>query len=188
MTDLDDEGARRGVQSLTAELRRREAVLADLGAKNIAEADGRLARLVIVVDEFAALLQDHPDLGAVFTDVAARGRALGMHLILGTQRAAGVIRDGLAANCPLRVSLRVTEAADSRLVIGSDDAAELPGGAASRGLAFVRRPQDAAATAVRVALAGASDLRGISARWPDATAPASPGFRRCRGSSTWTNW
>lgn len=174
MTDLDDEGARRGVQSLTAELRRREAVLADLGAKNIAEADGRLARLVIVVDEFAALLQDHPDLGAVFTDVAARGRALGMHLILGTQRAAGVIRDGLAANCPLRVSLRVTEAADSRLVIGSDDAAELPGGAASRGLAFVRRPQDAAATAVRVALAGASDLRGISARWPDATAPASP--------------
>ncbi len=31
MTDLDEEGARRGVESLTAELRRREAVLADLG-------------------------------------------------------------------------------------------------------------------------------------------------------------
>lgn len=174
MTDLDEEGARRGVESLTAELRRREAALADIGARSITEAGGRLGRLVIVVDEFAALLQEHPDLGAVFTDVAARGRALGMHLILGTQRAAGVIRDGLAANCPLRVSLRVTEASDSRLVIGSDDAAELPGGAASRGLAFVRRPQDATAIAVRVALTGAADLRGIGARWPDAAAPASP--------------
>lgn len=174
ITDLDEDGARRGVESLTAELRRREAVLAETGARNIAEAAGRLTRLVIVVDEFAALLQEHPDLGAVFTDVAARGRALGMHLIVGTQRAAGVIRDGLAANCPLRVSLRVTESADSRLVIGSDDAAELPGGADSRGLAFVRRPQDATAAAVRVALTGAGDLRDIGTRWPDAVAPVSP--------------
>ncbi|MGO2747424.1 FtsK/SpoIIIE domain-containing protein [Microbacterium sp.] len=174
MTDLDEEGARRGVESLTAELRRREAVLAALGARNIAESEGRLGRLVIVVDEFAALLQEHADLGVVFTDIAARGRALGMHLILGTQRAAGVIRDALAANCPLRVSLRVTESADSRLVIGSDDAAELPGGAASRGLAFVRRPQDADAAAVRIALTGAGDLRAIGARWVGAETPTSP--------------
>lgn len=174
ITDLNEEEARRGVHSLTAELRRRESVLQELGARNIAESAGQLARLVIVVDEFAALLQEHPDLGEVFTDVAARGRALGMHLILGTQRAAGVIREALAANCPLRVSLRVTEAADSRLVIGSDDAAELPGGAGSRGLAFVRRPQDDAAAAVRVALASAHDLRAIGARWPDAQAQTSP--------------
>ncbi|MGY1551102.1 FtsK/SpoIIIE domain-containing protein [Microbacterium sp. A588] len=174
MTDLDEEGARRGVESLTAELRRREAILAELGARNVTEAGGRLARLVIVVDEFAALLQEHPDLGAVFTDIAARGRALGMHLILGTQRAAGVIKDALAANCPLRVSLRVTEAADSRLVIGSDDAADLPGGAASRGLAFIRRPQDSDAFAVRIALTGADDLRAAASRWAGAAEPASP--------------
>lgn len=174
MTDLDDEGARRGVESLTAELRRREEVLAGLGARNITESGGRLGRLVIVVDEFAALVQEHPDLAAVFTDIAARGRALGMHLILGTQRAAGVIRDALAANCPLRVSLRVSEAADSRLVIGSDDAAELPGGAGSRGLAFIRRPQDAQALATRIALTGAGDLRAAGARWADAVAPVSP--------------
>lgn len=174
MTDLDDEGARRGVESLTAELRRREALLADLGVRSVAEAAGHLGRLVIVVDEFAALLQEHPDLAVVFTDIAARGRALGMHLILGTQRAAGVIRDALAANCPLRVSLRVTEGADSRLVIGSDDAAELPGGSASRGLAFVRRPQDSAPVAVRVALTGAGDLRTAGGRWGDAAAPTSP--------------
>src|SRR5690606_29972212 len=93
ITDLDDEGARRGVSSLTAELRRREAVLAAAGARDIGDSAVRMPRLIIVVDEFAALLQEHPDLGAVFTDLAARGRALGMHLILGTQRASGVIRE-----------------------------------------------------------------------------------------------
>jgi S-DNA-T family DNA segregation ATPase FtsK/SpoIIIE len=172
ITDLDEEGARRGVFSLTAELRRRESVLAEAGARDVREIG--LARLVIVVDEFAALLQDHADLGAVFTDIAARGRALGMHLILGTQRASGVIRDALAANCPLRVSLRVADAADSRAVIGTDGAAELPGGVESRGVALFRRPQDAEPAAMRVALTGVADLRAIALRWADADIPDSP--------------
>lgn len=57
ITDLDEEGARRGVSSLTAELRRRESVLAEAGARDVREIG--MARLVIVVDEFAALLQEH---------------------------------------------------------------------------------------------------------------------------------
>lgn len=172
ITDLDEAGARRGVSSLTAELRRREGVLAARGARDVRDSD--LPRLVIVVDEFAALLQEHSDLGAVFTDIAARGRALGMHLVIGTQRASGVVRDALAANCPLRVSLRVGDPADSRLVIGTDAAAELPGGAASRGLALVRRPQDAEPVAMRVALTGAGDLRAAGVRWSGAGTPQSP--------------
>lgn len=174
MTDLDEEGARRGVQSLTAELRRREAELGRLGVRDVAHSAGALPRLVIVVDEFAALLQEHPDLGAVFVDIAARGRALGMHLVLGTQRASGVIRDALAANCPLRVSLRVTDAADSRLVIGSEEASRLPGGPDSRGLALVRRPQDDEATAIRVALTDSAELERIRARWAGEARPPSP--------------
>lgn len=164
ITDLDADGAERGVRSLRAELRRREGVLSEHGARSIAEADGALGRLVIVVDEFAALVQQHPDLALVFTDIAARGRALGMHLILGTQRATGVIRDALAANCPLRIALRVTDAADSRTMIGTDDAALLAGDVAGRGLAFVRRAQDAAPAAFRVARTGESDLGVIAAR------------------------
>lgn len=172
ITDLDDDGARRGVSSLRAELRRREAVLAAAGARDVR--DVSMPRLVIVVDEFAALLHEHPDLGAVFTDVAARGRALGMHLILGTQRAAGVVRDALAANCPLRISLRVGDAGDSRLVIGTDAAAQIPGGAVSRGLALVRRPEDREPVELRIALTGASDLRRIGMRWAASAAPPSP--------------
>ncbi|MGF6821441.1 S-DNA-T family DNA segregation ATPase FtsK/SpoIIIE [Microbacterium sp. ZKA21] len=174
LTDLDEEGARRGVESLTAELRRRERILAAAGAKDISDPAVRMPRLVIVVDEFAALLQEHPDLGAVFTDIAARGRALGMHLILGTQRAAGVIRDALAANCPLRISLRVSDPADSRMVIGSEDAADLDGGPLARGIAFVRRPQDAAAGAMRVALTGHDHLEEIVTRWSHVERPLGP--------------
>lgn len=172
ITDLDDDGARRGVSSLTAELRRRESVLAAGGARDVRESE--MPRLVIVVDEFAALLHEHPDLGAVFTDIAARGRALGMHLILGTQRASGVIRDALAANCPLRISLRVGEASDSRVVIGTDAAADLPGGVEARGLALTRRPQDPEPVAMRVALTAAADLRAIAVQWEHVDVPQSP--------------
>lgn len=172
ITDLDDEGARRGVLSLRAEMRRREAALAAAGVRDVSEAD--LPRLVIVVDEFAALLLEHADLGDVFIDIAARGRALGMHLVLGTQRAGGVIRDALAANCPLRISLRVADPADSRAVIGTDGAALLDGGPEGRGCALVRRPQDAEPQLVRVALTGPGDLRRAATRWSQAVPAVSP--------------
>ncbi|GAA4484820.1 FtsK/SpoIIIE domain-containing protein [Microbacterium panaciterrae] len=164
ITDLDAGGAERGVRSLRAELRRREQILAEHGLRSIAEAGGVLGRLVIVVDEFAALLQEHPDLAAVFTDIAARGRALGMHLILGTQRATGVVRDALATNCPLRIALRVTDPADSRAMIGTEAAAMLPGDAAGRGLALVRRPKDDVPAMFRVARTASDELRTVIER------------------------
>ncbi|MEV7620442.1 FtsK/SpoIIIE domain-containing protein [Microbacterium sp. NPDC089321] len=173
VTDLDSVGARRGVGSLSAELRRREAALAAAGARDVRECPS-LGRLVIVVDEFAALVQEHPDLAQIFTDIAARGRALGMHLVLGTQRAGGVIRDALAANCPLRLSLRVAESADSRLVIGSDAAADLPGGLESRGLGYVRRPEDVEPHPMRVALTSPADLAAVAQQWARAPRQGSP--------------
>lgn len=164
ITDLDGSGARRAIDSLRAELRRREAAIAAAGARDMMDPRVRLARLVVVVDEFAALLADQPELHGLFADVAARGRALGIHLILGTQRAAGVIRDNLLANCPLRISLRVTDPADSRALLGTDDAARLPGGAAGRGTAFVRRAGDAAPQQVRIALSDARDVAAAALR------------------------
>jgi len=173
ITDLDGAGARRAIESLRAELRRRESTIAAAGARDILDPRVRLPRLVVVVDEFAALLADHPELHAVFADLAARGRALGIHLVLGTQRAAGVIRDNLLANCPLRLSLRVTDAADSRALLGVDDAAQLPGGAAGRGSALVRRAADAQPVPVRIALSGPDDVAAAALRGGD-SAPRRP--------------
>ncbi|MET0735485.1 MAG: FtsK/SpoIIIE domain-containing protein [Microbacterium sp.] len=173
ITDLDGSGARRAIESLRAEVRWREAELARRGARDILDPRVDLPRLVVVVDEFAALLGDHPELHAVFGDIAARGRALGLHLVLGTQRVSGVVRDALLANCALRISLRVADAADSRAVIGTDAAAAIPGGVEGRGIALVRRAGDGAAHRVRIALSAPEDVRTVVAR-SDGPAPRRP--------------
>ncbi|HSP76011.1 MAG TPA: FtsK/SpoIIIE domain-containing protein [Cryobacterium sp.] len=130
ITDLDGHQAARALASLAAELRYRERVLGRVGARDIVDLRGQdpggaLPRLVIVVDEFATMLTAFPDLHALFVDIAARGRSLGVHLILCTQRPTGVVRDALLANCTLRVSLRVNNRADSVAVLGTDAAAAL---------------------------------------------------------------
>lgn len=160
ITDLDEAGARRAVSSLAAEVRRRERALAEFGAATISDPAclGRIARLVIVVDEFQAMLQSLPDLDAVFTDLAARGRSLGIHLILCTQRPSGVVRDALLANCGLRLCLRVHAAADSQAVIGDPRAALLPPGAPGRCLLG----QVGQAEQTQIALASERLIAGIA--------------------------
>ena len=169
ITDLDAVETERALQSLRAELRYRERALAREGARSVEAAS--LPRLVIVVDEFAAMLLEHPDLQAVFTDIAARGRSLGMHLVLCTQRPAGVIRDGVLANADLRVSLRVNNRADSLAVVGADTAAELP--VSPRGRAVVT---SAAGEPVvfQVALAERVDIEAAAAAWTGSPPPRRP--------------
>jgi len=170
ITDLEHGEASRALSSLSAELRRREAELARLGVRDIAEAGGVLPRLVIVVDEFAAMIDAFPDFGALFADIAARGRALGIHLILATQRPAGVMRDALVANCPLRLSLRVQSDADSRWVVGTDAAARLSAANPGRCIVSV----DGVATEVQIARTTGDDLAALAAASPPAPAPRRP--------------
>lgn len=176
VTDLDDHAAVRAVESLRAEIRRREGVLAVHGARDVDEAAGALPRLVVIVDEFAALVAAHPEMHDLFSDVAARGRALGIHLILASQRSAGAFRDALLANAPLRVALRTLDAADSRAVIGVDDAVRLSGRADARGTALVRRAADVDPQRVRIARCSPSVLAAIgdAAGSSRATAPWLP--------------
>lgn len=174
LTDLDEARALRAVESLRAEIRHRERVLARHTARDIADAGDALARLVIVVDEYAALVTARPELHDLFADIAARGRALGMHLILASQRASGAFRDGVLANAPLRIALRVTDAADSRTVLGQDDAVRLPGTAAARGTALVRRGSDAGARTTRIARCDEASLAAAVARGRDAVPARRP--------------
>ncbi|MFN8086643.1 MAG: FtsK/SpoIIIE domain-containing protein [Microbacterium sp.] len=163
LTDLDETRALRAVESLRAEIRHRERVLAREGARDIDEAGADLARLVIVVDEYAALVAARPELHDLFADIAARGRALGMHLVLASQRAAGAFRDGVLANAPLRIAFRVTDAADSRAVLGHDDAVRLAGTAAARGIALIRRAADTEPRRLRVALCPPETIGAVRA-------------------------
>jgi len=128
LTDLDGQTTARALRSLTAELTRREAVLAAHEVAHIAALPDSvaLARLVIVVDEFATLADELPDFVPGLVSIAQRGRSLGVHLVLATQRPAGVVSPEIRANCTLRICLRTTDEGDSRDVLGSSEAAYLP--------------------------------------------------------------
>jgi S-DNA-T family DNA segregation ATPase FtsK/SpoIIIE len=116
VTDLDPIVAQRAVRSLRAELRNRERALADAGLRDVREQPSLLPRLLVLVDEFATLVSTFPELHAEFSDVAARGRSLGVHLVLCTQHPASVVRDAIAANCPVRLSFRVTDAGSGGII------------------------------------------------------------------------
>ena len=133
VTDLDADLARRALVSLTAEVRRREALLAEVGASSLADHDRlrrpggeRVPRLVIVVDEFKMLIEELPEFVEGVVRLAAVGRSLGIHLVLATQRPAGAITADIQANVNLRIALRVRDRQDSEGVIEAPDAALLP--------------------------------------------------------------
>jgi S-DNA-T family DNA segregation ATPase FtsK/SpoIIIE len=140
VTDLDRQEVRRALTSLRAELTHRELLLSRYHVKDLADlerTDPAQAppRLVIVVDEFAALRQEIPEFVDGVVDVAQRGRSLGLHLILATQRPAGVITDNLRANTNLRVALRMADESDSTDVLGSPVAAAFDPGVPGRAVA-----------------------------------------------------
>jgi S-DNA-T family DNA segregation ATPase FtsK/SpoIIIE len=124
VTDLDEHLAARALRSLDAELRRRERLLRDVGASDLTAyrtlTGGRepLARLVVVVDEFATLATELPTFLASLVSVAQRGRSLGVHLVLATQRPGAAINDDIRANTNLRIALRVQDPNEAMDVAG----------------------------------------------------------------------
>ncbi|MFV0308913.1 MAG: FtsK/SpoIIIE domain-containing protein [Desertimonas sp.] len=139
VTNLSAELSRRALTSLRAELDRRMRLL-EGRAKDLAEMlerhpDDAPASLVIVVDEFATLVKEVPDFVAGMVDIAQRGRSLGIHLILATQRPSGAVNDNILANTNLRISLRMLDRPESTAVIGSPDAADIPVPLKGRGYA-----------------------------------------------------
>lgn len=144
VTDLDAGLAARALRGLEAELRARERRLRRAGAADLAsfrraggDGAGPLLSLVVVVDEFAALQAELPDFVDALVDLARRGRSLGIHLVLATQRPGGVVSDAIRANCSLRVALRVQEPAESTDIVEVATAATFPPGVAGR--AVLRR-------------------------------------------------
>jgi DNA segregation ATPase FtsK/SpoIIIE, S-DNA-T family len=151
VTDLGPHLVERALTSLSAELTRREHLLARVGAKDIEDykrsdagprttvsrADREpLPRLVIVIDEFASMVRDLPDFVTGLVNIAQRGRSLGIHLILATQRPSGVVSADIRANTNLRIALRVTDAGESSDVIDAPVAANIV--KSTPGRAYVR--------------------------------------------------
>lgn len=173
VTDLDATHARRVLTALRAELRRRERVLTAAGARDLLDLDpaapGTPPRLLVVVDELRALTEDVPDASGTLARIAAQGRALGVHLVLATQRPAGAVGADLRANVALRIALRVADVADSTDVLDAPDAARID--PATPGRAWLRRgsrPLEAVQVAQAVATRAAPVVR-VARPWPVAT-------------------
>ena len=136
VTDLDEGLAERALISLDAEVRRRERLLRAVCADDLTvyrrNATDALARLVVVVDEFATLANELPDFLTALVGIAQRGRSLGVHLLLATQRPAGVVTDDIRANTNLRLALRVHDRADALDVVGDERPATFPRGVPGR--------------------------------------------------------
>jgi len=145
VTDLDAHLVERALESLGAELKRREHILAEAGAKDIEDYTDFLKRmpelkpmprLLIVIDEFASMVRELPDFVTGLVNIAQRGRSLGIHLILATQRPSGVVSPEIRANTNLRIALRVTDGSESSDVIDAPDAGNIS--KSTPGRAYVR--------------------------------------------------
>ncbi len=147
VSNLDAQLADRAIRALEAEMRYRQELFAAAG-EGVDNLDAYLAtnpaeplpRLLLVVDEFAMLAKEYPDVLSSLVSVAAVGRTLGVHMILATQRPAGVVNDDILANTNLRVALRVQSRDDSSNVIGVPTASAI--GRTQMGRAFVKLGQD----------------------------------------------
>ncbi|QWW19525.1 FHA domain-containing protein [Schaalia sp. 19OD2882] len=156
VSNLDAQLADRALRALEAEMNYRQRLFASAG-EGVDNLDAYLAtdppeplpRLLLVVDEFAMLAKEYPDVLSSLVSVAAVGRTLGVHMILATQRPAGVVNEDILANTNLRVALRVQSREDSASVIGVPDAAAIS--RIQRGRAYVKLGQDDI-TAVQTAL------------------------------------
>ncbi len=157
VTDLeaDPHLATRAFTSLDAEIVRRKRILGDARVADIAayraagSPGGPLASLVVVIDEFALLVQTQTQAKARLDSVATQGRSLGIHLILATQNPGGVVSAAIRSNTNLWLALRVVGEAESREIIGRPDAARIPIDAPGR--AFLRRGAEDRLRSVQVA-------------------------------------
>ena len=181
VTDLDEHLTRRALTSLTAEVRRRERILREAGAKDLddyqrlAGASGAepLPRLVIVVDEYRVLAEELPDFVSGLVRLAAVGRSLGLHLVLATQRPSGAVSPEIKANVNLRIALRVRDSADSVDVVESPKASRIDPRVPGRALSRSRSDELVEFQVARVGGRGpAAEKPGISVRrltWRDRT-------------------
>ena len=130
-----------------AEMESRYQKLAELGVRNLSDYNDKLARaqaeaaedgvepakslayIVVVIDEFADLMLTAPaDVETSLMSLAQKSRAVGIHIILATQRpSVNVITGVIKANFPSRIAFQVASKTDSRTILDLNGAERLLG-------------------------------------------------------------
>ena len=96
--------------------------------EEVARIPKRLPRMVFIIDELADMMMTNKDVEGFIVRIAQKARAVGIHLILATQRPqANVVTGLIKSNMPCRVSFKVASSMDSRIVLDSKGAELLLG-------------------------------------------------------------
>jgi len=133
----------RTLNSLSIEMDNRYELLKDAQVRNIKEYNAKfisrklnplhghryLPYLVLVIDEFADLIMTAgKEVEAPITRLAQLARAIGIHLIIATQRpSVNIITGTIKANFPARIAFRVISKIDSRTILDAGGADQLVG-------------------------------------------------------------
>ncbi|PQQ67078.1 type VII secretion protein EssC [Acetivibrio saccincola] len=134
ITNLGGNQTTRALLSIKSELLRRQKIFSEYDVNNIdkyqklyysgnnKEHMPAIPHLIMIADEFAELKQDQPDFMKELVSATRVGRSLGVHLILATQKPAGVVDDQIWSNSKFKICLKVQDEADSKDVIKRPDA------------------------------------------------------------------
>lgn len=135
----DPKRAFQALQYLIYEMERRYSLLDALQVRDIQSYNKKIASkrlateplpyIVVVVDEFADLMATSgKELESTLARLAAMSRAVGIHLVLATQRPSTDVITGLIkANIPSRIAFMVASKVDSRIILDSMGAEKLLG-------------------------------------------------------------
>lgn len=132
ISNLSGNQVKRAMVSIKSENERRERIFNEHGVNNIilytrlyknSEASIPVPHMFIVIDEFAELKREEPDFMRELISVAQKGRSLGVHLILATQKPSGTVDDNIWSNSKFRLCLRVQDRQDSNDMLHRPDAA-----------------------------------------------------------------
>lgn len=129
----DSKQAMKILNWLVIEMYRRYDLLLLKEVRNIKDynniADDKMSRIVVIIDEFSNLMMDAQEgFESIILKLAQTARAVGIHLILCTQRPSVDIISGIIkSNIPSRVAFATASPTDSRIILDSKDASNLLG-------------------------------------------------------------
>ena len=129
--------AKVAMQKLCDEMERRYSLFEESNVSNIRQFNAdvapekkceKLPFIIVVIDEYADLVDTCKDIGEPIVRLAQKARAAGIHLVIATQRPdTNVINGRIKANIAVRVALSLSSATDSMTVLGEGGAEKLSG-------------------------------------------------------------
>ncbi len=164
----------RALHWVIEEMDMRYKLLAGRGVRNIQAMDGELPFIVVIIDELADLMLSVPqDLEMAVAKLAQMARAVGIHLVVATQRpSVDVITGVIKANLPCRIAFKVASRIDSRTILDGNGAEALLG----KGDMLFMPPATAEPLRIHGAFVSSDETRGLVEFLNEQSHLAQPGF------------